>query len=182
MSKFKITRTESGDDRITATGKGTLDEDELRRSVKQHISDVQNLFYYFMRKEVYPDVKSHDFTKLEDFRGFVDNINVKTDHNRPFKSHPWWKNHIRKEPHHVLLYNGEQKIHLGHFIHALCDWIAAGKARSKDGKFDVSLQAANADNKEEVQRKLYEAFLNTLEWLDTNSASAPGLAKGDSDA
>ena len=166
--KYKITRTEKDDSRTMEKGEAP-DRDELLRSVDTHIHDVQNLFYYFMRKEVYPDVKSHDHTKVDDFEGFIDNIKVKTVHDKPFYGHTWWKKHIREEPHHAFLYTGDKQLHLGHAIHMLCDWVSAGKARSKDGKFNLKLQANNAKDKEEVKRLLYKWFQNTLSWLDENS-------------
>lgn len=178
--KYRISQTtNSGDDRLGTTPDIT-DLEGLKLNVQLHIKDVIGLFHYFMRKDVFPDVKTHDYTKIDDFNGFVDNIREAVKYKKPFKGHPWWKNHIKKERHHAFLYTGEHDIHLGDIIHMLCDWVAAGKARSADGKFQLKrLEVSAAHDKENVKRMLYEAYLNTLVWLDENSEVDTRLTEGE---
>jgi hypothetical protein len=134
---------------------------EIEVDTRQHINDVKQLFYYFMRKEVYPDVNSHDWTKIHYIDDFLENFRLKVEEGKPFKEQYWWKLHITEEPHHAFDYQGNQLIHLGHIIHMLCDWMAAGKSRSKDGQYH-NLKIPD----DKVKELLFKAWKNTLLWLD----------------
>lgn len=176
MGKYRITYTGSAD----SSGQ-ELDKDLVLRDTKTHIKDVIGLFHYFMRKDVFSDVKSHDHTKIEQFDEFFDNLNQsKTGKLKSFHDHNWWKLHANTERHHALDYTGKEPINLGHIIHMLCDWVAAGSARSDDGKFQLLKYHKGDQFDKQIGDLLLQAFDNTLEWLANNSV-VRGFKKDDSE-
>jgi DNA-directed RNA polymerase subunit H (RpoH/RPB5) len=138
--------------------------DLLIKETISHQHDVFLLASYFIEKEFLPDIRSHDYTKLDYIKEFRDNFHHSIVKGLPFREHEWWNFHVKMEPHHALDYTGRKKIHLGHFIHMIADWMCAGKTRSKDGKFNPPDM-----NSEKLKEKLLDAFINTIDWFDKNS-------------
>lgn len=161
MSKYQITKTPAVD-----TRQGTVPEkEELIEYTQAHIRDVIGLFTYYMRREVYPDVKSHDYTKLEKIDLFHDNMKATLQKGNKFKTLKWWNIHVRNEPHHALDYTGSKKILIGHILHMLCDHVAAAKARSKTSKIEFQPM-----DDEKLAKVLVAAYYDTRDWLVSNSS------------
>jgi hypothetical protein len=166
MGKYRITYTGRASSSDSEKEK-EVDKQDLLRDIKIHQKDVFGLFHYFMKKDVFPDVASHDYTKVEHIDEFLDNINSKVRGTlKSFYAHKWWKLHVGTERHHALDYNGQEPINLGHIIHMCVDWVAAGTARSDDGKFHTYYPK---DFDEKIGPLLRVAFDNTLKWLTDNS-------------
>lgn len=118
-----------------------------------HRNEVIVLGTKYLHK-IQKDILSHDYTKISYFDEFIE----ATFSENSFKTMPWWyKIHLGLEPHHALDYKGVEKINLGHFIHMASDWICAGIARSKEGKFEYHIKP------EKFQHQLVSAFKVTID-------------------
>jgi len=177
--KFQIKRSTTADTRMTNNKNIVPDRDVLLAESRQHSSDVINLFHYFLRKEIIPDVSTHDWTKIKYIDLFLDNFKFQLIDGGKFKDHKWWKKHVNEEPHHALDYTGARPIHLGHVLHMLCDWVAAGKARSKDGNFVMTFKR-DGHTEDDVRSLLFKAFLNTIDWLNSNTSVVKSEVKAES--
>jgi hypothetical protein len=167
VKKVRLTRLTAAST-SNKIGEGKLKKvpklDLMMKETITHSHDVKLLGRLFVN-EMLRDINTHDYTKLLYKEKFQDNFRHVIERNKPFKEHEWWNIHINKEPHHAFDYTGEVDINLGHIIHMLVDWICAGKTRDKESKFK------NEDRFDEefIKERLYEAYKNTLSWLDDHS-------------
>jgi hypothetical protein len=165
MKKFKVRPTLKASTDNLKAGE-MLEKAVLLEETKVHSEDVGNLLNYLMRFTTWPDRKKHDWSKLEYIDLFLDNINKKNNGEiDSFYDHEWWNIHITNEKHHALDYKGDDKLLLIDFIHMLCDWVAAGRARNPDGEFKVLEYHKGPEFEEKIRPLLFEAFNNTLDWL-----------------
>jgi hypothetical protein len=112
-------------------------------------------------------VEKHDWTKVSHIDRFVENLRAAKEVK--FKTLKWWNIHVRKEKHHCLDYEGNEKLLLTDVLEMACDWIAAGKARSEDGSYDVTFHDKIEDS--QLGEVLIGAFYNTLEYLNKNTTT-----------
>lgn len=136
-------------------------KDELFMGSLLHSKDVQLIYTRFMVQSLSSDVFHHDYTKFVYIDLFHKAMSDKID-GKAFEENHWYKIHLKSEPHHAFDYKGTEKLDLTHIIHLCADWIAAGKSRSEDGKFDTKF----ISQKKDIKEILFLAFRNTLKKMD----------------
>lgn len=153
MKEVEIRKT-GGDSRIK--GLRTQEKEKLKEDIRKHGIDVRKTceeFYRMAGEEVY----NHDWTKKEYIEEFREALG-----REKFKESKWWKIHIREEKHHCMEYKGKEKILLSDFIENAVDGVCAGRARMGEYKFNY-----NNYKEEEIKEKLYEAYKNTCEYINS---------------
>lgn len=150
----------------TRQGSGIPEIGNLRYYSLVHIRDVQHLMLKVVNFML-SDVLTHDWTKIEETDKFLDNF-VKTGEGKEFKQQEWWKLHAANERHHPMDYTGEGKPMLPDIIHMLCDWVAAGNARSDKGVSIADSLKRLVMKEDKFKDFLYDCFKNTFEWINAD--------------
>jgi hypothetical protein len=126
----------------------SVTKEQLLRSSKQHIADVQSAMFHFMFL-IKAAAEAHDHTKLSQIDGFH------ADFLTGFKSTKWWDNHRKQERHHLGQLDGvRDDVNLIDVLEYVADCVMAGMARSGT-VYDIAIDSD----------VLMRAFKNTCELL-----------------
>ena len=98
---------------------------------------------------------NHDYTKIDNFQDFYENMKYTMEYGVDFKKGKWFKHHVTSERHHPNDYCHDD-INLFDLIEMCADVTCAAKARS--GKSPKNVEISN-----EILRK---AFYNTIKFID----------------
>ena len=127
---IKIKRHTEGDSRV-ATEVPTFEA--FDRANRAHVSDVQNLVYWFA-KELRGRTARHDWTKVEEpYRSmFYRDLCGVLEGRMDFFDGEWSKLHYEVLERHHLNRRCPEDVNLFDVIEMLCDCVAAGIARNGD--------------------------------------------------
>lgn len=134
MNKVVIKETPNADSR-TMEGK-ELDRDLIFEDTKTHIKGVQDIMEEMSNKLL--DIsKRHDFTKIKEFNGFFEMLEMIVVDGKKHTDSDWWELHITDERHHVL--DKEPKdVNLFDILELIADVNAAGMARTGE-VYDIQM-------------------------------------------
>jgi hypothetical protein len=127
IDKIHISPSPTADSR-TVTELPT--QEELFRSSIQHILDVKQAIYFFMRK-LDRIAEMHDRTKLTHIEEFYDSYkrSIEDDDFDFKRDSEWLKLHVTQERHHLIDHIPDD-VNLLDVIERVCDIVMAGMGRS----------------------------------------------------
>lgn len=147
----RIKRNIDGDTRSAKTLPETF---EVKQANESHIKDVSRVMEYIAGLLMTIGY-NHDYTKIDDFQDFYENMKYTMVYGGDFKKGKWFKHHVTSERHHPNDYCHDD-INLFDLIEMCADVTCAAKARS--GKSPKNVKISN-----EILRK---AFYNTIKFID----------------